>query len=89
MSWIDKTGWSTGDTQNWKYTTTTTDTPLTIKMPKHQVKEQVAINSPIEPIGPTEVGIVHQGWLCPKCGRINAPWVSVCPCYMGNVQVTC
>lgn len=22
----------------------------------------------------------EQGWKCPICGRINAPWVSSCPC---------
>ena len=23
-----------------------------------------------------------QGWVCPKCGRVNAPWVGSCMCYM-------
>jgi len=21
-----------------------------------------------------------QGWECPRCGRVNAPWVPQCPC---------
>ena len=24
------------------------------------------------------------GWICPKCGRALAPWVSECPCYRGK-----
>ena len=23
----------------------------------------------------------QQGWVCPLCGRANAPWVMTCPCY--------
>lgn len=23
---------------------------------------------------------VQQGWLCPRCGRINAPWLPACDC---------
>ena len=22
----------------------------------------------------------QQGWICPKCGRVNAPWKSGCDC---------
>ncbi len=23
------------------------------------------------------------GWRCPVCGRVNAPWITVCPCSTG------
>lgn len=32
---------------------------------------------------------MSNGWICPKCGRALAPWVSECPCYFTNLQVTC
>lgn len=25
---------------------------------------------------------IQQGWQCPRCLKINAPWVSQCPCYV-------
>lgn len=28
-----------------------------------------------------------EGWICPKCGRALAPWMSECPCYL-NATIT-
>ena len=30
----------------------------------------------------------EQGWECPRCGRINAPWVSHCDCSRSNWTIT-
>ena len=30
----------------------------------------------------------EQGWECPRCGRINAPWVRQCDCSRNNWTVT-
>lgn len=30
----------------------------------------------------------EQGWECPRCGRINAPWVSQCNCSRNYWTVT-
>lgn len=29
----------------------------------------------------------QEGWVCPKCGRVNAPWAPFCPCYDGDKKV--
>ena len=31
----------------------------------------------------------EQGWECPRCGRINAPWVRQCDCSRSNWTITC
>lgn len=31
---------------------------------------------------------MNQGWICPKCGRALAPWVSECPCYIQPAYTT-
>lgn len=30
----------------------------------------------------------QQGWECPRCGKINAPWISYCDCPRNNYTVT-
>ena len=30
----------------------------------------------------------EQGWECPRCGRINAPWVRQCDCSRSNLTIT-
>ena len=46
--------------------------------------------------------MAQEGWICPRCGKINAPWVMQCSCnrdtqvlpkvgapYYEGAQVTC
>ena len=32
---------------------------------------------------------VKYGWVCPLCGRVNAPWVEQCECYKELTSCTC
>ena len=39
---------------------------------------------------PHQMHIVHTGWLCPACGRGNAPTNMTCPCKgWPKMEVTC
>lgn len=29
---------------------------------------------------PNYNGIMNEGWICPRCGRVNAPWMPNCTC---------
>ncbi len=31
----------------------------------------------------------EKGWECPRCGRINAPWVRQCDCSSNYTYITC
>ena len=46
--------------------------------------------------------MAQEGWICPRCGKVNAPWVTQCSCnrstyilpkvgapYYGGDQTTC
>lgn len=43
------------------------------------------------PINPPSFAPVNKGWICPVCGRGNAPFVTQCPCRtsFGDLVVTC
>ena len=28
----------------------------------------------------TNIPLMREGWVCPVCGNVNAPWVAACPC---------
>jgi len=39
------------------------------------------------PPDPTPPKQYAEGWVCPKCGRVSAPWVSICPCWQGHIHI--
>ena len=76
MSFFKERGykWTWDDT--YTTTTTTTDIPIEIKAPEWKIGDKIEINSPID------IGVIGEpkGWICPRCGRANAPWISQCNC---------
>ena len=29
----------------------------------------------------------NHGWICPVCGRVNAPWITKCPCSPADIKL--
>ena len=72
-------------TANGSYTTTfTTGEPIEIKAPNWKTGDKIEINSSIN------AAPASYGWICPRCGRVNAPWVASCQCMNGKGwEITC
>lgn len=34
------------------------------------------------------ISFSQKGWECPRCGRINAPWLPCCSCDKSTVSIT-
>lgn len=34
-----------------------------------------------------EIEPYNVGWVCPRCGAVNAPWVRMCYCQRGDVNL--
>ena len=35
-----------------------------------------------------KVAFIQKGWECPRCGRINAPWMPCCSCSSSRHEYT-
>ena len=81
-TWDDKT---TTPCSNW-YTTTTSTDEEELKKIADKWKGEFIVNNPTTPTTPA---IVTYGWICPKCGSVNAPWSATCPCSVPIMKVTC
>ena len=78
-------GESTTSCPNWHTTTTSTDEEE-LKKIADKWKGEFIVNSPTTPTTPA---IVTYGWVCPKCGSVNAPWSATCPCSMPTIKIKC
>ena len=71
-TWSDDT---TTPCPNWHTTTINIDESELEEITKKFKESQLTIEA-VPPVKPP----VQYGWVCPKCGRVNAPWVSQCGC---------
>jgi hypothetical protein len=44
----------------------------------YNVKDGFAIIGECETIA--EIHNIHMGWICPRCNKVNAPFIKICDC---------
>ena len=58
----------------------------------------MSVGEPYDPFRPYMIGDTpylplpqqtQTGWVCPKCGRVHAPWVRSCDCTAQEGKFTC
>ena len=37
---------------------------------------------------PYAAPVLSYGWICPRCGKVNAPWMGQCSCGSTDVKIT-
>lgn len=79
-TWSDNT--TTGEPLQYTTTTTSTDEEE-LKINARKWKGEFIANSPTTPT------VITYGWVCPKCGCVNAPWAATCPCTSPIMKITC
>lgn len=79
-TWNDK---STTEEPSQYTTTTATNAKEELKIKARDWKGEFIITSPTTPT------VITYGWVCPKCGCVNAPWSATCPCSLPTIKITC
>ena len=80
VKWIWDDEQSTASYPSW-YEPTTTDSEA-----EEAIKKLKDSKLEVEPV-PSVKSPMHYGWVCPKCGRVNAPWVTSCSCSMPFMKI--
>jgi len=57
---------------------------LTVSSANTSVKHQVLGQIQAQATGGHYEKYSNRGWICPKCGKVNAPHIDSCGCYNGS-----